>query len=179
MANSAENFAGARRQKHSFALIFADRTHFPISVDQRGLVCAPRRVLVFQRVKAPPGNLSLQPEAIGAAVEVTKPSKPSMERIALGDSASMQAVTKVNAEQAPKSATWELTRQEIGEGRRCRVHASSPWKQEARVTRLHRPTGVMVTACLQGKPTQHGKPQRWRRVTANETPARDRLGRVG
>ncbi len=29
------------------------------------------------------------------------------------------------------------------------------------------------------RPTQHGKPQRWRRVTANETPARDRLGRGG
>jgi hypothetical protein len=35
-------------------------------------------------------------------VEVTKPSKPSMERAALGGSASKQAVTKVNAEQAPK-----------------------------------------------------------------------------
>jgi hypothetical protein len=27
-------------------------------------------------------------------------------------------------------------------------------------------------------PTQHGKPRRWRRVTANETPARDKLGRA-
>jgi hypothetical protein len=56
----------------------------------------------FQRVQIPPGNWSLQPVAIGAAVEVTKPSKPSMERIASGDSASKQAVTKVNAEQASK-----------------------------------------------------------------------------
>lgn len=31
----------------------------------------------FQRVKTPPGNLSLLPEAIGAAVEVTKPSGTS------------------------------------------------------------------------------------------------------
>ena len=30
----------------------------------------------------PPGNWSLQPVAIGAAVEVTKPSKPLMKRIA-------------------------------------------------------------------------------------------------
>ena len=47
----------------------------------------------FQWVRIPPGNWSLQPVAIGAAVEVTKPSEPSMERIALGDSASKQAVT--------------------------------------------------------------------------------------
>jgi hypothetical protein len=26
---------------------------------------------------------------------------------------------------------------------------------------------------------KHGKPQRWRRVTANRTPARDRPGRFG
>jgi hypothetical protein len=31
----------------------------------------------------------------------------------------------------------------------------------------------------QGKLLQHGKPQRWRRVTANRTPARDRPGRIG
>ena len=35
-------------------------------------------------------------------MEVTKLSKPSMERVALGDSASRQAVTRVNAEQASK-----------------------------------------------------------------------------
>jgi hypothetical protein len=31
-------------------------------------------------------------------VEATKPLKPLMKRVALGDPASMQAVTKVNAE---------------------------------------------------------------------------------
>ena len=36
----------------------------------------------------------------------------------LGDSASRQAVTRVNAEQASKGLTWEPTRREIGEGRR-------------------------------------------------------------
>src|SRR5512142_3482444 len=36
---------------------------------------------------------SLQPVAIGAAVEATKPPKPSMQRIASGDPASRQAVT--------------------------------------------------------------------------------------
>jgi len=36
-------------------------------------------------------------------VEATKLPKPSMERVALGNSASRQAVTRVNAEQAPKT----------------------------------------------------------------------------
>jgi hypothetical protein len=60
----------------------------------------------------------------------------------------------VNAEQASKSATWEPTRHTIGEGRRWGVHASWPCRQEARVTRLLSPTGVMAMACLQGKPRQ-------------------------
>jgi hypothetical protein len=33
-------------------------------------------------------------------MEVTKSAKPSVQRVALGDSASVQAVTRVNAEQA-------------------------------------------------------------------------------
>ena len=36
-------------------------------------------------------------------MEVTKLPKPSMERVALGNSASRQAVTRVNAEQASKT----------------------------------------------------------------------------
>ena len=93
----------------------------------------------FQRVQIPPGNWSLQPVAIGAAVEVTKPSEPSMERIALGDSASKQGVTRVNAEQASKSITWTPTRLHNGEGRRCgTLESDNP----------HRSTGVMAMACL-------------------------------
>ncbi len=46
-------------------------------------------------------------------MEVTKLPKPSMERVALGDSASRQAVTRVNAEQASKRVMWEPTRTEI------------------------------------------------------------------
>jgi hypothetical protein len=47
----------------------------------------------FQWVQFPAGYGSFQPEAIEAAEEVTNASKPSMERIALGDSASWQAET--------------------------------------------------------------------------------------
>ena len=47
---------------------------------------------------ATPTRQPLQPEATGAAVEVTKWLKPSVT--IYGDSASVQAVTRVNAEQA-------------------------------------------------------------------------------
>ena len=57
------------------------------------IYCAPCKGGDFQWVQFPPGDESLQPVAVGAAEEVTNPSKPLMERIALGDSASMQAET--------------------------------------------------------------------------------------
>jgi hypothetical protein len=50
-----------------------------------------------------PTRQPLQPEATGAIVEVTKRLKPSVKRVTkYGDSASVQAVTRVNAEQASK-----------------------------------------------------------------------------
>ena len=42
----------------------------------------------------------LQPEATGAVMEATKWLKPSVSVSRIGDSASVQAVTRVNAEQA-------------------------------------------------------------------------------
>jgi hypothetical protein len=44
----------------------------------------------------------LQPEAIGAVMEATKWPKPSISVSRMGDSASVQAVTRVNAEQSSK-----------------------------------------------------------------------------
>ena len=56
------------------------------------------KAALFQWVKAPPGEM-LQPEATGAAMEVAKWLKPSDKRAAkFGGSASVQAVTRVNAE---------------------------------------------------------------------------------
>jgi len=53
----------------------------------------------------------LQPEATGAAREVTNWLKPSVKRVTkYGDSASVQAVTRVNAEQASKRTMCGLTR---------------------------------------------------------------------
>ena len=55
--------------------------------------CAPCQGGDFQWVQFPPSDGSVQPVAVGTEEEVTNPSKPLMERIALGDSASMQAET--------------------------------------------------------------------------------------
>src|SRR4051812_32373184 len=54
--------------------------------------------------KAHPANpaKSLPPEAIGAVMEVTRWLKPSISVSRIGDSASGQAATRVNAEQASK-----------------------------------------------------------------------------
>ena len=53
--------------------------------------------------KAHPAK-SLPPEAIGAVMEVTKWLKPSISVSRIGDSASGQAATRVNAEQASHGA---------------------------------------------------------------------------
>jgi hypothetical protein len=58
--------------------------------------------MLFQWVKGPPGEM-LPPEAARAVVEVTKRLKPLVKRVTkYGGSASVQAVTRVNAEQASK-----------------------------------------------------------------------------
>src|SRR6202171_1634212 len=51
-------------------------------------------------VGASPTRQPLQPEAIGAVMEVTKWLKPSISVSRIGDSASVQAATRVNVEQA-------------------------------------------------------------------------------
>ena len=53
-------------------------------------------------VGASPTRQPLQPEAIGAVMEVTKWLKPSISVSRIGDSASVQAATRVNVEQASK-----------------------------------------------------------------------------
>ena len=40
--------------------------------------------------------------------------------------------------------------------------------------------GVVVSACLEEEiDRKTGNPRRWRRVTANQNPVTDRLGRIG
>src|SRR6266480_3266554 len=60
---------------------------------------------------ARPTRQTLQPEATGAVMEVTKWLKPSECVSQIGDSASVQAVTRVNAEQASKRTMRRPTRQ--------------------------------------------------------------------
>ena len=57
-----------------------------------------------------PARQMLQPEATGAVMEVTKWLKPSDSESQIGDSASVQAVTRVNAEQASKRSMRRPTR---------------------------------------------------------------------
>jgi len=61
-------------------------------------------------VGANPTRQTLQPEAIGAVMEVTKWLKPSISESRIGDSASVQAATRVNAEQASKRSMCRPTR---------------------------------------------------------------------
>src|SRR5215472_11290712 len=67
------------------------------------------KAALFSGCKAHPAN-SLPPEAIGAVMEVTKWLKPSIRVSRIGDSASVQAATRVNAEQASKRTMCRPTR---------------------------------------------------------------------
>src|SRR5262245_41487630 len=62
-------------------------------------------------VGASPTRQALQPEATGAVMEVTKWLKPSDSGSRIGDRASVQAATRVNAEQASKRTMCRPTRQ--------------------------------------------------------------------
>ena len=75
----------------------------------RYVVCAVTRRRF--PVGASPTRQPLQPEAIGAVMEVTKWLKPSISVSQIGDSASVQAATRVNAEQSSKRTIRRPTRQ--------------------------------------------------------------------
>ena len=86
-------------------------------------------------MQGPPGD-SLQLEAIGAVMEVTKWLKPSISVSRIGDSASVQAATRVNAEQASKMSMCSPTRQPF-RGRLTRLGEMS----EEYAQLLHRGSG--------------------------------------
>src|SRR6516162_6507282 len=89
----------------------------------------------FQWVQAPPGD-SLPPEATGAGMEETKCLKPSDSGSRIGDRASVQAATRVNAEQASKRTMCRPTRQPF-RGRLIRLGEMS----EEYAQSLHRGSG--------------------------------------
>ena len=92
-----------------------------------------------------------------------------------GDSASRQAVTRVNAEQASKCAMWEPTRHKIGEGR-SRWGDGGHTPRSDRNQRSHRGSGDGMPAEEIRRNT--GSPERWGR-DPNRKPVRARPGRPG
>src|SRR5271169_2940213 len=85
-------------------------------------------------------------------MEVTKCLKPPDSGHEFGDRASVQAATRVNAEQTSKRSMCRPTRQ-WNRGRLTRMGDFRAMSTPVRCT------GVVAAACTQGKRTQHGKPQ--------------------
>jgi hypothetical protein len=133
-------------------------------------VCAVKRRRF--PVGASPTRQPLQPEAAGAVMEATKWLKPLVSVSRIGDSASVQAATRVNAEQASKRTMRRPTRRPF-RGRLIRLGVN-----ERRIA-PSRCAGVVATACTQGKRTQHGKPLGVVKARTNWKPARDRPGALG
>src|ERR1039458_8997242 len=140
-----------------------------LSAECRIWVCAVERRRF--PVGASPTRQPLQPEAIGAVMEATKWLKPSISVSRIGDSASVQAATRVNAEQASKRTMRRPTR--------------LPYR--GRLIRLDEMSEVMRPDATPGYWRQHvhkesarntGSPKAWS-ATINRKPARDRLGALG
>jgi hypothetical protein len=94
----------------------------------------------------------------------------------LGGSASRQAATRVNAEQAPKQPDVGADPVAIrGRPPSLGTGGDHPSRCD-RLQGSHRGMGGGMSA--QGDPTQHGKPRRWGRVTPNRQPARVGSGRA-
>jgi hypothetical protein len=109
--------------------------------------CAVQRRRLSSGCKPHPAN-SLPPEAIGAVMEVTKWLKPSISVSRIGDSASVQAATRVNTVQTSKRTmcgpTWPSYRGRlIRLGERAKIYAQPPhrgsggsmYTRKARATR--------------------------------------------
>src|SRR6202043_1865880 len=119
-------------------------------------------------VGASPTRQTLQQEATGAAMEVTKWLKPSESASRIGDGASVQAVTRVNAEQASKRTMRRPTRR--------------PFR--GRLIRLGEVSEAVRPDAAPGEWRQHvhkesarntGSPKAWAAMP-NRTPARDSHG---
>src|SRR5712672_3257101 len=90
-------------------------------------------------VGASPTRQPLQPQATGAGMEATKCLKPSGSGSRIGDRASVQATTRVNAEQASKRTMCRPTRQPF-RGRLTRMGEMS----EEYAQLLHRGSGCSM-----------------------------------
>src|SRR5262245_12537831 len=133
---------------------------------RRGACVAVRRAKarISSGCDSRPDNWSLHPVAIGAAVEVTRPSKPSRQRVASGGSASRQAATEVNAVQAPKQP-------DVGaDPVALRGRPSSRETEGVTPHDATRSRGLGGGLPAHGDPTQHGKHQAASRVNSTGRP---------
>jgi hypothetical protein len=119
-------------------------------------------------VGASPTRQPLQPEAIGAVTEVTKWLKPSISVSRIGDSASVQAATRVNAEQASKRTMCRPTRLPY-RGRLKWLGALS--EDYAHLLRR----GIGGSMYTRKSVRNTGSPKAWSAMT-NRKPAKDRSG---
>ena len=126
----AAAFATSRHGRHSSESLGCMKRYASV-----GLCECPSWVCAVERRRFPvgarPTRQPLQPEATGAVMEETKWLKPSVSVSRIGDSASVQAVTRVNAEQASKRTMRRPTRPpfrgrliRLGEAER-RVHPAA------------------------------------------------------
>jgi len=104
-------------------------------------------------------------------MEVTKWLKPSISVSRIGDSASMQAVTRVNAEQASKRTMRRSTRQPF-RGRLIRLDDMSE------AIRSDAAPGQWRRHVYKESVRNTGSPMA-RSAMTNRTPARDRSGAMG
>ena len=91
-------------------------------------------------MRIPRGSWSLQPVAIGAAVEVTKPSKPLMKRTALRrfSEHAGRNVSERRADLEKRNAEADLAEQQ---GRPLLLGNDERWAPSSSA-------GVMATACM-------------------------------
>ena len=94
-------------------------------------LCVPCQGALSQRVRIPPGELLLQPEALGADQEVTNGLKHSEKRPFMRVSNPCGPQRAANVKQASKYRTWVPTHHNDGEGRCCgiseqQVHLAGP-----------------------------------------------------
>jgi hypothetical protein len=141
------------------------------------VLCAVRKAVVFSGGVTHPATGSLQPVAIGATKRKDRrrsiPRKRAVKRFSewIGRNASER---RAGLEMSDAGADPTELRGRLPLRSTCRKPKAEGTSDSASRPRR----GGRRQHVHKGNDTQHGKLRRWRRVTANETPARDRLGRV-
>ena len=88
----------------------------------RIIQCAVLRFIDSSGCESHPATRRSRRHHLERFKEVTNWTEALQEKASVGKSASMQAVTRVNVEQASKRVMWEPTRLNYGEGRGLRTN---------------------------------------------------------